>query len=71
MNIRFPVRIYNYKYRIVFNSYSLVLGDFEYSFSLTLRVIILDYASGQVINLLSKQMNIQVPIFKLTIEIYI
>ena len=43
MNIRFPVRIYNYKYRIVLNSYSLVLGDFEYSFSLTSRVIILDY----------------------------
>ena len=68
MNIHFPVRIYNYKYRIVLNLYSLVLGDFEYSFS---RVIILDYASGQVINLLSKQMNMQVPIFKLTIEIYI
>jgi hypothetical protein len=72
MKIHFPVCICNYKYRIVLDSYSLVLGDFEYFFSLTSRVIILRplhlRTSEQSV---IKQMNIQVPIFKLTIEIYI
>ena len=58
-NIRFLVWIYNYKYLIVLDSCSLVLGDFEYSFYLTSRTISLDYTSGQAAsNLLWNKWNL-------------